>query len=127
VCQESGWDAIGLWRKFNNLTFGQALARLERELGLATPEVPTEGWEPKVDTERERFQKFYLVCEARLLACKAAYRKQGDMHGYLNVGSILDRTRYRVDNDIWPADKGVKILQALLERIHVKVAACLDG
>jgi hypothetical protein len=49
------------------------------------------------------------------------------MLGYLNVGSILDRTKYRVDNDIWTPERGVRILQALLERIHTKTVACLGG
>lgn len=129
VCQESGWDAIGLWKKFNNLTFGQALARLERECDLPTPEAPDGTWdtEPKVDTERERFQRVYGACEARLLGCKPSYRKQGDMRGYLNVGSILDRTKFKVDNDQWPAERGVQVLRVLLERIHAKTAACPDG
>lgn len=128
VCQESGWDAIGLWRKYNNLTFGQALARLERAYGLATPEAPQGGWEsPKAETEREHFQRVYLACEARLLSCKPAFRKLGDMRGYLNVGSILDRTKYRVDNEVWNPAYGTRILQALLERIHTKAAACPDG
>jgi hypothetical protein len=128
VCQESGWDAIGLWRKFNNLTFGQAVGRLEREFGLETPEVPEGLWETpvKVDTERDRFQRYYLACEARLLACKPSYRKLGDMAGYLNVGSILDRTKHRVDNDVWKPERGVLILQALLDRIFTKTAACPD-
>lgn len=128
VCQESGWDAIGLWRKFNNLTFGQALARLEREFGLSTPEAPQGLVDdtPKVDAARARFEKVYVACEARLIAAKSAYRKQGDMRGYLNAGSILDRTRYRVDNEVWPPAQGVKMLQVLLERIHDKATACPD-
>lgn len=125
VCQETGWDAIGLWRKFNNLSFGQALRRLERELGLETPEAPGDEWEaPKVDTDKQRFEKTYVVCEARLRACKSAYRQQGDLDGYLMVGSILDRTRSRVESTLWKPAYGTRILQALLDRIREKASSC---
>jgi hypothetical protein len=129
VCQETGWDAIGLWKKFNNLTFGQAVSRLEREYNLETPEIPEGVWDaaPKVDTEGERFERVYLACEGRLLASKSAYRTQGDMRGYLNAGSILDRVKFRVGNDLWTPERGVHVLQALLDRIHMKTTACLDG
>ena len=128
VCQEPGWDAIGLWRKFNNLTFGQALHRLEREFGLTTPEVPDGAFEePEEEGGRDAFKRTYVACEARLVSSKAAYRAQADMRGYLNVGSILDRTRFQVDNDLWTPERGILILQALLDRIHAKTKACPGG
>lgn len=127
VCQETGWDAIGLWKKFNNLTFGQALYRLERELDLKTPEAPTGEDEPPAADSREAFKKAYRVCEARLLACKPAYRMRNDMTGYLSAGSVLDRTKYRVDTGAWAPEKGVRVLEALRARLVERAAACPVG
>lgn len=128
VCQEPGWDVIGLWRKFNNLSFGQALNRLEREFNLPTLEAPRGISEPsKVDENLAAFKRTYLHCESRLLSCKSVYRKQEDMRGYLNAGSILDRTKFKVDNNLWTPERGVSVLLALFERIRIKTKTCLDG
>lgn len=128
VCQESGWDAIGLWRKFNNLTFGQALSRLERECDLPTPEAPQgEPQAAEAETNRDIFKRTYLACEARLIGSKAAYRQQDDLRGYLNLGSILDRTKFKVDHEEWTPERGVLVLGALLERIRAKAASCPGG
>jgi|SRR5688572_7968383 hypothetical protein len=127
VCQESGWDAIGLWRKFNNLTFGQALYRIEREFDLATPEAPRGGEveAPTKDSEsREAFKRVYLICEQRLIASKRAYRLQNDMVGYLKAGSILDRTKSRVDAGAWTPEKGLEVLDGLRKRIIAKACGC---
>lgn len=128
VCQEPNWDAIGLWRKFNSLSFGQALHRLEREFGLPTPEAPDENYEPPKPAEnKEAFKKDYLICEARLLACKQAYRMQQDMEGYLTAGSVLDRTKARVDTGVWTPEKGVSVLGLLREKIVEKANKCPVG
>lgn len=131
VCQESGWDAIGLWKKFNSISFGQALSRLEREFNLPTPEAPRgafEASEPSDELDqKEAFKRIYLVCEARLLSSKAAYRKGEDMRSYLNAGSILDRTKFKVDKDLWTPERGVMVLRVVLERIQAKSKPCLGG
>lgn len=128
VCQETGWDAIGLWRKFNNLSFGQALYRLEREFDLRTPEAPSAGYEaPKLAENKEAFRKIYRHCETRLLACKPAYRLQDDMTGYLTAGSVLDRTKARVDSGSWTPEKGVEVLEVLRARLIEKAKSCPVG
>lgn len=128
VCQESGWDAIGLWRKFNNVSFGQALYRLEREFDLQTPETPDGDYQPpRLAENKEAFKKAYMVCEARLLACKPSYRMQQDMVGYLTAGSILDRTKARVDTGAWTPEKGVSVLEILRGRIVEKAIKCPVG
>lgn len=129
VCQESGWDAIGLWKKFNNVSFGQALHRIERQFDLPTPET-IEGMPvdvPKVDERKEAFKRLYVACELRIVACKPAYQAHGDLKGYLTAGSILDRTKYRVDHGLWPPERGSSVLQTLLARILEKTTACLAG
>jgi CHC2 zinc finger len=130
VCQEPRWDAIGLWQKFNNLSLGQAVHRLEREFNLETPEAPDHDEldeAPRVAENKEAFKKAYMVCEARLLACKPAYRMQKDMAGYLTAGSILDRTKARVDTGVWPPEKGIGVLEALRGRIVEKATKCPVG
>jgi len=129
VCQEKNWDAIGLWRKFNNLkSFGQALSSIERAYGLKTPEAPVGGFPSLEQTETEdRFKRMYLVCEVRLVNSKAAYRESGDMRGYLTIGSILDRTKHKVDTREWNSERGVAVLMTLLDKIQAKASACPVG
>lgn len=128
VCQEPRWDAIGLWRKFNNVSLGQALYRLERELDLETPEAPNSEYVlPQGAEQKEAFKRLYMVCEARLLACKPAYRMQDDMRGYLTAGSVLDRTKARVESGIWTPEKGIDVLELLRARLVEKASACPAG
>lgn len=131
VCQEPGWDAIGLWKKFNNQTFGQSLSALERTHGMPTPEAPKGAWaspsERAKESARERYKALYTACESRLLACKATFQRLDDMRGYLNAGSVLDRVKYKVDNNVWDPEKGEQVLTALLERIREKTRACPAG
>jgi len=128
VCQEPGWDAIGLWQKFNNITFGQALRRIEQEFGLETPERADGSFEPNQRADNsEAFKKLYLACEVRLLGSKRVYQLQNDMKGYLNAGSLLDRTKYRVDSEAWSPERGMDLLQQLLARILDKTTSCPVG
>ncbi len=129
VCQEKNWDAIGLWRKFNNLkTFGQALSSIERAYGLKTPETPLGGFEPFAQTEsQDTFKKLYLVCEVRLINSKRAYRESDDLRGYLTIGSLLDRTKHKVDTRQWNSERGAAVLTTLLDKIRAKVSACPVG
>ena len=82
---------------------------------------------PPVADDKELFKRLYIACENRLLACRPAYRIQQDMKGYLNAGSVLDRTKYRVENGVWTPEKGATVLHALLGRILEKTKTCLVG
>lgn len=126
VCQVPGWDAIGLWRKFNNdCSFGQALSGLERAFGLTTPEAPKEGFkEPEVDEDLERFKRHYMAAESRLKSLLGDFKRIDGMDIYLKAGRILDRTKFRVDKKAWPARKGLEALSKMLERIGEKVREC---
>ena len=122
VCQEPHWDAIGLWRKFNNdLPFSQALSAMERALGLTTPETPKNvavSAAQRLDAEeKEAFKKVLAVCERRLSSCKADYRRHDDLRGYLAAGRALDRVIYRVASRQLPLKKGTEELHTVLQRI----------
>lgn len=136
VCQETGWDAIGLWRKFNggDMSFSAALTGIEKVFGLETPPIPrgfddgpSEAHKPPEDEGLEAYKQLYLSCERRLLSCRGTYQKLGDMYGYLAAGSVLDKVRSRVDSGVWDSARGRKALQGLLVRIREKVAACPGG
>lgn len=133
VCQETGWDAIGLWRKFNgDCTFSAALTGIEKVFGLETPEVPrgfddTPTKKAPEDAGLEAYKQLYLSCERRLLSCRGTYQKLDDMYGYLAAGSVLDKVRARVDSGVWDSSRGVRVLESLLDRIREKVAACPAG
>jgi hypothetical protein len=132
VCQEAGWDAIGLWRKFNNdLTFSQALSSLERAYSLPTLEPPKDfsaDAKPDEDDEaRARFKQYYTSCESRLFNQKDVYKRLDDMVGYLSAGSVLDKVRFRVDSNLWSPDKGIQVLEQLLDKIREKVSQCPEG
>jgi len=121
VCQER-WDAISLWAKFNggeDKKFSQIISEIERAYGLETPEVPKEAIfdEKARDDEAalERFLKLHAVCESRLLEARAAYEE--DMVGYLQVGSVLDKIGYRVDQKTVGVNKGLEVLRQVLDRI----------
>lgn len=138
VCQAKGWDAIGLWRQFNggpeNCKFSQALSGIERAFGMPTPEPPTgesvaEQGRPKVveDPSLDGFKAKYVLCEKRLVHCKASFQHLGDMAGYLAAGSILDKAKYRVDTKVWSSTKGIQVLDQLLEKIFERVSKCPGG
>lgn len=125
VCQESGWDAIGLWKKFNGISFGQALHRLEREFDLQLPEMPKGLLQPpRVIEKKEAFKNLYVTCEYRLLECKKAYRYQDDLKGYLSASSVLDITKSRVDAGVWTPEKGMTVLESLLGRMLERATSC---
>lgn len=139
VCQEPGWDAIGLWRKFNggkdNCSFSQALGGLERAFGLETPESLAGGsYNPAEERRKseeqeslDAFKKLYSITERRLISCKEAYRNLDDLQGYLVAGSALDKIRFLViDTSLWGPEKGKQILEQLLEKIRAKVESAPD-
>lgn len=125
-CQER-WDAIALWRKFNQLDdapFGQVLASIEQAYALDAPPFPEDGYTPPDEEEDEDYQEYEMlldVCERRLKECRPAYQKLGDMLGFLNASTILDRVSYRVQRKTLRPDKAVKVLRELLDRIGAKV------
>lgn len=129
VCQEPHWDAIGLWKKHNNVSFGAALSGLERTFGIETPELPKELKVDAKEFEDPRlalFKKMFLACDNRLLSLKSTYKKLGDRVGFLSASSVLDRVKHRVDHQVWKPAKGIATLEALLQRIQERVDSCLE-
>jgi hypothetical protein len=134
VCQER-WDAIALWRKFNgdgdDTPFTKTITQIEHAYGLVRPEMPqemigSETGEAPVSKELVAFDALHDVCESRLKLARPAYRKLGDLVGYLSASSILDKIRYRVEQRQVTPEMGSRILRQLLEKIGGKVQACPD-
>lgn len=130
-CQER-WDAIDLWRKFNGgegKKFGQVLSEIEKAYGLSAPDMPKEGIlddGPEEDKLAD-FSRLIEICETRLIEAGAAYRRLDDMVGYLQVGSVLDKLRYRVDQRALSPERGLEILQQVLTKIGETERSCPDG
>lgn len=134
VCQKPHWDVIGLWRMFNggpeNCSFGQALSGLEKQYGLKPPDAPTgeapESVKPLTEDAQhlDSFKRMYITCEHRLLSCLPAFKYLKDMHGYLAIGSALDKIKFRIDTNAWPPSKGLEVLTALMDKIREKVRDC---
>jgi hypothetical protein len=119
VCQER-WDAIQLWRKFNDPTvpFTRSLAEIERAYGLRAPEMPNviDLRESVREQELEELRRLLEIAERRLVGA----REDFDMKGYLTVGSVLDKIHTRLEKGaITPvAFRGTihKILEKIGER-----------
>lgn len=131
VCQER-WDAITLWRKFNggeDKTFSRVLSEIEQAYNLTTPEMPKEGVynEAKTDRALEDFDRLYDTCEVRLRQARVAYEHSEDLVGYLQVGSVLDKIRYRVDKETMTVAKAMDVLQQVLDRVGQVERACPVG
>ncbi len=130
VCQER-WDAITLWKKFHgdDKGFSRVIWEMERAFGITTPEMPTEAKrvQKRVDTRMESFNSLYEASERRLRGAREAYQHLGDLKGYLSAGQVLDRLRYRVNNQKMSSEQGEKILRELLDRIAEKVRSCPVG
>lgn len=126
VCQER-WDVISLWRKTGDADrpFTRILAEIEREYGIATPEMP-EGATfraPQVNQGLIDFDKLYEICENRLRLAKVSYEAQEDMLGFLRAGSVLDKVRHKVDAGQLPPEKGLQVLEQLRDRIGERIRA----
>lgn len=122
VCQEKGWDAIGLWRKFSGSTvkFTRILAEIERAYGIIPPEtssIPDEDFE---DPELVEVNALLDICERRLKGAMPVF----DMHSYLVIGSILDRLHYQVDLGTLPLPRAKEVLQQVLDKIGQRVREC---
>jgi len=129
VCQQPGWDVIGLWRRHNDLAFGQALSGLERAFGLPTSPIPEDLEEASQEdlTELTVFKKRFLACNKHLTRKRDLYVKLDDMVGFLSAGSVLDKTKYRVDKKLWTPARGLRVLDTLFERMRQKESLCPDG
>lgn len=131
VCQQSGWDAIGLWRRQNDCSFGEALSGLERSFGLTAPPMPAGSKEapapPQESKDLELFKKTFLACANHLIRKRPLYKKLDDMVGFLSAGSVLDKTKYRVDKKVWSPEKGLRVLRTLFDRMREKERQCPDG
>jgi len=132
-CQER-WDAISLWRKFNggeDKSFGQVISEMERAYGIATPDLPQDAiFDDRPNEEEGRldsFESLLEVCERRLKEAEPAYRQLEDMLGYLQVGSVLDKLRYRVAQKTLKPGKGLEILQQVLTKVGAAERACPSG
>jgi len=117
VCQEK-WDCIALFKKFEQLDvpFTRLLALMERAFGLPTPELPREVVtfeEGPISTEAEQLLG---VCERRLRAAKPSFT----MDGYLRVGSVLDRLRWRLTNGKQTNAEAVVVMRQVLDKIGAK-------
>jgi len=133
VCQER-WDAISLWRKFNQLDdkpFGQALSSMERSYGLETPPIPSEAiFDEKVqqqDAMWEHFKALYEVCERRLCDSYPSFKYLEDRTGYLKLGSALDKLRHRAKNRSLDAVQAEALLRKVLAKIREKESQCPTG
>jgi hypothetical protein len=119
VCQER-WDAITLWRKFNDPTvpFTRSLAEIERAYGLRAPEMPNlvDIRASIQEQEFEELQGLLDVVERRLIGA----REDFDMRAYLTISSVLDKLHTRVEKGtITPEGTRVtvrKILDKIGER-----------
>lgn len=127
VCQEKGWDCIGLWKRFTSFEgrFTGLLRDIERNYGITPPEPPRFGSyeaDEVHDEASEEVQKFFGICERRLLGSKRCF----EMRSYLTIGSALDRLAYGLNEGSVTPTKALTILQVILAKIGEKVRACPD-
>lgn len=115
VCQER-WDAIALFRKFEQLEgpFTRVLASIEKAFGLPTPEVPREA----IDSNREdpletEVRLLTEVCERRLRGAKPRF----SLESYLRVGSVLDRLDFQLRQGKRTGAEALGVLRKLLEKV----------
>lgn len=123
VCRRP-WDVIGLQMQFSGCNFSQALTELERGYGLTTPEMP-EGVRENVDETDEALNEFeilYDTCERRLRDARDVYHQLGDLKGFLQASTILDRVHHGVivTRRMSPS-KGSDVLRKTLDKIGQKI------
>jgi len=113
VCQES-WDAIKLWRKFNDDTipFTVSLAQIEKAYGIETPDLQRTQQEAQKDEELEQL---FSACESRLVANKQCFAPKG----YLTLCVLLDRLYEALEAK--ESGTAIKLkLRAILDKIGDK-------
>jgi len=128
VCQER-WDAISLWRKFNNLDgkFTAVLRDIEQVYGIDVPESPLDHY-----AEYEGVPEDYILsevrdllntCDNRLKNARSAF----DFTSFSKLSVALDRVKYQVDEKKLPLDKAKEVLTSILDKVGARVRACPDG
>jgi len=117
VCQER-WDSITLFKKFEQFEgpFTRLLTQMERTFGLSTPEMPRGAVAVYEDPVVKEAEQLLSVCESRLRSAKPHY----NMDGYLKVGSVLDRIRWRLSNEKSKTSEYIPVLRQVLEKIGAK-------
>ena len=120
VCQER-WDVFALWKKFGDSSakFGRILVELERAYGIIPPERPPAAheMEDEEDPELIEVDRLLLLCESRLRDAREAF----EMRGYLIMGHLLDQLYYEVEEGLRKPPQAKIQLQALLDKIGVKI------
>ena len=127
VCQEKGWDCIGLWKKFTGFEgrFTGLLRDLERSYGITPPEPPRFGTYEADEVQDEavdEVKKLFGVCERRLRSAKRCF----DMRPYLTLGSVLDRLAFALNEGALTPTKALPVLRTVLDKIGEKERACPD-
>ena len=116
VCQER-WDAIGLWRKYNDDTvpFTRSLMELERAYGLPTPEIPNviDMRDAIRKQEYEELEKLLNIAERRLFNARDAF----DMKAYLTLGSVLDKLHSRFEAETLQGISFRATIRKILDKI----------
>jgi hypothetical protein len=129
VCQEPGWDCIGLWKKFTNFEgrFTGLLRDIEKSYGITPPEPPAFGgsYEEEAihDESSDEVRKLFEVCERRLLSAKRCF----ELRPYLTLGSALDRLAYELNNGARTPTDAIPILRKILDKIGERERSCPDG
>lgn len=120
-CHEKGWDAIGLWRKFNpGDKFSMSLFQMERAFGITVPEFQSAPLpEDEYDPEREEVYNLLDICDQRLVSEKVLFT----LPSYLKLGAALDRIRFDVDRGALSLSKAKDRLTQVLDKIGEKVRA----
>lgn len=117
VCQEQ-WDAISLWRKFqqSDCRFTVSLAEIEKAFGIPVAERP----DLPSDTPRgnEKLERLFAACEARLLAARDVFQARS----YLTLCVLLDRLY--AASETGEDTESIEIgLQKILDKIGEKCRA----
>jgi hypothetical protein len=123
VCNKN-WDAIELYREFENLgteaKFSAVLRGLERAYGITPPETPPVVADEPDDHEQAEIEGLLDTCDFRLKKGRNAF----DMRGYLTLGSIIDRLRWQFDNGKTLVPSARLTIEKVLAKIGEKVRAC---
>ena len=121
------WDVFALWRKFKGdeeMKFSQAVYGLENAFGIIPPDPPKavasdeEEDEGPTEQEREVFDLFDQA-ERRLRDSRGSFEREG----YLRLGQLLDKVRYRMDNRQVTPEQAEAILRQIFNKISEKKSA----
>jgi hypothetical protein len=117
VCNER-WDAIALWGKFAQYEgpFSGLLRRIEAELHLDTPDVPSGLSETVVRPPDTRLREQLEAVDSRLRSSK----KELDLSTYLTLGSALDYLWTLEKQGLMDFDKAQPLVQKVLAKIRCR-------